>query len=208
MSERDSRPGFNPKHRIVGAVILVAIAVITLPLILNKREPPAHGAKPGEDTKTVIANVPPLAANVPAPAPAPADTEIPSEISVTQPPTPAPLEKSVPDRSGSDNAAPTAPAKRTDGKTANADAASGAAASRKEPGWYVQVGTFSNPDNARALMDKLKRKGYPANLETVRVEQTSVTRVRVGPYGKDSKAKAVKADLQRSFGIRGIVRHY
>lgn len=205
MTDRDARPGgFNPKHRVIGAIILVAVAVITVPLILNKNEPAEQDVKPAGDTKTVIAEVPHSAPPAPAPKPpvetTPMPSEPPSEISVTQPdiapeppasaPTRAPTKAPTPDKAQ-------APAQKS--KTA---------AAQGDKGWFVQVGTFSNPDNARALADKLKRKGYPASLESVRVEQTKVVRVRVGPYPQDAKAKTVQAEIQKGLGIRGIVRHY
>lgn len=199
MTDRDARPGgFNPKHRVIGAIILVAIAVITLPLILNKNEPAEQEAKPAGDTKTVIAEVPQSATPAPAPKPpmeaTPMPSEPPSEISVTQPDVAA---------------EPAAPAPRVPTKAETpAPTKPKMAAARSDKGWFVQVGTFSNPENARALADKLKRKGYPASLESVRVEQTKVVRVRVGPYGQDNKAKTVQADIQKGLGIRGIVRHY
>lgn len=201
MTDRDARPGsFNPKHRVIGAIILVAVAVITVPLILNKNEPPEQDAKPAGDTKTVIAEVPPSAPPTPAPMPpveaAPMPSEPPSEISVTQPdiapepPARAPAKAQTPTTNKAETPVPKSKAARGD------------------KGWFVQVGTFSNPENARALADKLKRKGYPASLESVRVEQTKVVRVRVGPYPQDAKAKTIQADIQKGLGIRGIVRHY
>ncbi|MBI5611649.1 MAG: hypothetical protein HY942_01055, partial [Gammaproteobacteria bacterium] len=71
MTERDDNHDFDPKHRIVGAVILVALAVIFLPMILNKQpEPPAVAPIaeiPPPDSKVVTAPVAP-AAKEPAPA--------------------------------------------------------------------------------------------------------------------------------------------
>src|SRR3989344_1361412 len=66
MADRDdARPVFNPKHRIVGAIVLVALVVIFVPMVLNEREPPAElkGAteaparKVVADTKLVVAPV-------------------------------------------------------------------------------------------------------------------------------------------------------
>ena len=43
MADReDARPDFNPKHRIVGAIIIVALVVIVVPMILNERQPPSE----------------------------------------------------------------------------------------------------------------------------------------------------------------------
>ena len=40
MADNNARPNFNPKHRIVGAIILVALVVIFVPMLLNENEPP------------------------------------------------------------------------------------------------------------------------------------------------------------------------
>src|SRR3990167_8736719 len=41
MADRnEARPDFNPKHRIVGAIVLVALVVIFVPMLLNENEPP------------------------------------------------------------------------------------------------------------------------------------------------------------------------
>ena len=62
----DARPEFNPKHRIIGAIVLVALVVILVPMILSEREPPPElkGAREMPrmeviETKTVVTSVPP-----------------------------------------------------------------------------------------------------------------------------------------------------
>src|SRR5436309_2142929 len=40
MAREDQRPQFNPRHRIAGAIILVSLAVIFVPMLLDDSTPP------------------------------------------------------------------------------------------------------------------------------------------------------------------------
>lgn len=84
MPENEKLPSpVNLKHRLIGAVILVLIAVMLVPLILSEQEPPA-------ELKTVSDAPDKSAAPVSAPAPAA------SEYALPEPPSePAPEQKPV-----------------------------------------------------------------------------------------------------------------
>lgn len=70
--------------------------------------------------------------------------------------------------------------------------ASGASQTPQEPGRYVlQLGVFSNPDNAQELKGKLKQAGIPAQLET---------RVQVGPFANREEALRAQ-DKLRQLGL-------
>ena len=46
----------------------------------------------------------------------------------------------------------------------------------------IQVGAFSDPANARHLLQKLKAQKVPAYSESVSTPKGEKTRVRAGPY--------------------------
>jgi DedD protein len=48
--------------------------------------------------------------------------------------------------------------------------------------FVIQVGAFSDPVNARHLVEKLKAQKVPAYTEPVKTSQGEKTRVRAGPY--------------------------
>ena len=48
--------------------------------------------------------------------------------------------------------------------------------------FVIQVGAFSDPGNARHLVEKLKAEKIPAYTEAVKTSQGEKTRVRAGPY--------------------------
>src|SRR6266566_6301690 len=92
MAKDDERPQFNPKHRIAGAVILVSLAVIFVPMLFEESKPskenpvlteiPARDA-PVSETKVVVT---PIA----APDAVPTGVAVPvSEKSDSEAPVPA-----------------------------------------------------------------------------------------------------------------------
>ncbi|HUS24370.1 MAG TPA: SPOR domain-containing protein [Candidatus Binatia bacterium] len=81
-------------------------------------------------------------------------------------------------------------------------AAPPAAAELDPPGWYVQIGSFGNETNARAVLQRLYDAGQPARLQAVQVGREYWYRVRVGPYGEEAAAREVLARLEKQ-GWRG-----
>ncbi len=55
--------------------------------------------------------------------------------------------------------------------------------------WYVQVGSFEDPVNARSVLVKLYQLGMPTAIQSVQVKKDLWYRVRVGPYALESKAR-------------------
>src|SRR3989344_3603201 len=175
MADRDdARPVFNPKHRIVGAIVLVALVVIFVPMILDEREPPAElkGVREAPprteitETRVVV-------------TPVPADEAKPRESSEAAKITPPPAEsKPAPE------AKPAVPQEKPPQP----------AAAKIENGWVVQVGTFSNTQNALRLRDKLKSLGHAVHTDSVTVGGKKALRLRVGPFA--DRARADKAQAQ------------
>lgn len=224
MAERkDKNDEFNPRHRIVGAVILVALAVIFLPMLLSDRPPetqtagltdtpvPDIGAvvnpasRPGEQpgksaaappaTRTVTVPVEPAAGMKGSARPESAGTETTKSASVRSD-TPAPVVEPPPPKEKKAAAMPSKPA-----SVASKPAA-------LEKGWVVQVGVFSQRDNARRLQERIQQKGYRVRLDPSSSAAGRSVRVEVGPYREAAEAKAAAARLQDQFGIKGLVRSH
>src|SRR5689334_3038124 len=87
MAKDDERPQFNPKHRIAGAIILVSLAVIFVPMLLDESNSPAENQtltkipeRDTADTKVVIAPVaPPVADSARTPSAEPEVAKMPSD---------------------------------------------------------------------------------------------------------------------------------
>ncbi len=222
MAERkDRNEEFNPRHRIVGAVILVALAVIFLPMLLSDRPPgtqtaglsetpmPDVGAvanpasRPGEipgksagvppATRTVTVPVEPAGATKGVARPEPAGTEAAKSAAV-QSGIPAPAAEATPPKEKKETSKPAKPA-----TVASKPAA-------PEKGWVVQVGVFSQRDNARRLQERIQQKGYRVRLDPTSSVAGQPVRVEVGPYRGSAEARAAAARIQNQFGIKGLVR--
>lgn len=55
-------------------------------------------------------------------------------------------------------------------------------------GFVVQLGVFSNPGNARELVDKLNKLGIRAHMET---------RVQIGPFLNRGEAEKAQTEMRR-----------
>jgi len=199
MADRDdARPEFSPKHRIVGAIVLVALVVIFVPMILSGREPPpelkgAREAPPRAEvteTKTVVTPVP-----VEEPQP-PESSEAVKVVEVPVEPKPVPEAK------------PAAPAEKPADAKKPEPAPAKTAAVKIEDGWMVQVGTFTNLQNATRLRDKLKGLGLSVHTDTVTVSGKKAMRLRVGPYAERAKADRAQAQIRKETGVAGVVQSH
>ena len=74
--------------------------------------------------------------------------------------------------------------------------------------WVVQLGSFSSETNANNLNEKLRKAGYPAFVEPLKKESGMAYRVRVGPELLRSDAQALLDKLNKNMQIDGIVIRY
>lgn len=73
--------------------------------------------------------------------------------------------------------------------------------------WIVQVGTFSDQANAEKLNKQLKANNYPSFLQPITLAKSrKATRVRVGPFGSQTKANEIRDALKRQLKINGFVK--
>jgi cell division septation protein DedD len=205
--EESSAPssGFNPRYRVIGAVVLVLLAIVLLPFIFGKRElrDTTRVAPDGEsDTQVVVTDlgresgsgkdkggIPPPISPVAFP---PDVVTVPEVAAEGAPPA-------LPDKSSAGSTGDEAPAVKTSAGD-SALKATPAAGNR----WYVQMGVFAQASNADRLKDQLLKAGF----DTVSVESADGgrKRVRVGPYEDARHAKTALAAIERKTGLRGVVR--
>jgi DedD protein len=199
MADRDdARPEFNPKHRIVGAIVLVALVVIFVPMILSGREPPpelkgTREAPPRAEvteTKTVVTPVP-----VEEPQP-PESSEAMKVVEVPVEPKPVPEAK------------PATPVEKPAEAKKPEPAPAKPVAAKIEDGWMVQVGTFTNLQNATRLRDKLKSLGLSVHTDSVTVSGKKAVRLRVGPFAERAKADRAQAQIRKETGVAGVVQSH
>jgi DedD protein len=181
------------KQRLVGAVVLVSLAIIFIPMMLDGGERssmPIFGSN--IPTKPDIQFEP---LEIPLQPVAPIAEERPVLIDKPEPaptkPAPAPTKPKPLSKQESAPTAKPAPAKPATDTAPDA--------------WVVQVGSFSQSSNALALRDKLRAKGFTAFVEKLKSDSGTVYRVRIGPELKREKAEELRKRLKSKLRMKGIV---
>jgi DedD protein len=222
------------KERLIGAAILVMLAVIFIPMILNNAgsnetaitrtnipEPPAG------DFNTRV--VPLRESDVQQPPEQPRET-VTEEVAGEQAPpqetepkvatpttreegkeatTPAPEEAKPAAAPVTKPAAPQAAAKTAAPAPSAGTTSAQSRDARGLTAWVVQIGSFSSQANADRLVKKLRDAGYPAFVEPVKQGGEKVYRVRVGPELQRSDAQALRDKLMKELKMKGLmVYHY
>ena len=90
--------------------------------------------------------------------------------------------------------------------TETADSAEKAEFTRSlEGAWVVQLGSFGNEDNARRLRDKVLAMGLGAHLQQFTRGDSTLTRVFSGPFVNRAEADKAKSVLDKEFGLKSLV---
>ena len=202
------------KQRLVGASVLIALAVVVLPMLLGGRpngqeqqsqkiELPPHPPELNFETRRYpVGEQAPQGAREEAPRikplPTPDDT---TTVDATEP-VPEPLEVSPGMQTGtvgeSESARNVAPQRVPEQATA---APPESRPSSGQAGRYVvQVASFGSMDNANRLSETLRGYGYDVMSDTVKSDVGTLHRVRVGPFGSETEAGAVLSRLQAQIG--------
>jgi DedD protein len=200
--------------RLIGATVLVALAVLLIPELLSGRktvEPAveegaaAKGTRsftielgsPGGEAKMTAppapSAIPPTSRAQAAPAgESGTAVETPGAVAGVEPPgvgaAAGPAESAPPERTAEPEPTP-------------AQAAQPAPSPPPEPvkagGWVVQVGAFGSVDAARRMVDELSAAGFEAHVAPVTRSGRTLHRVRVGPVpgrpAADQLAQRLKA---------------
>jgi len=211
------------KQRLVGASVLIILAVIVLPMLLSGRsdtlkqesrqiELPAKPEELSFETRRFPVGVP----EKPMPAIAQAENKINDENvetpGVTQqeeddaavkPVSAAENintvnQKDKPDSSAHPVVKPPAVTTITlnSGPDKNADTTRAADGSQDMPRYLVQVASFSSEKNANALASQLRADHLPVLMDVVDRAAGRLHRVRIGPYAERSDADAVVAGIR------------
>ncbi len=181
------------RRRLVGAIALILLIVVFLPMILDNEPKPLN--------QDIAISIPPIPKPENAQMPAPVQPDTPTPAAPVNPrvaglpdgnsgrqiePPPEPT-KSV--RQLDPKPAPI-PAPKHDPKPVSTSAAS------DEESFVVQLGAFSNSANAKALQRKLQDNKFKAYTEIVKSMDGDRTRVRVGPYPTREAAESARERLK------------
>jgi DedD protein len=182
------------KQRIVGALVLLALAVIFLPMLLSREDELRH----------VQVDAPQMPA-----APAMSDVELePVIVPEPQPVADEPMAaEPVSDQAlvAAEPIAPvTAPAAapvQPPAVAAPAPVANKLDANSLPISWSVQLASLSSASGAQALQKTLRSQGYNAYVRTF----DGMNRVFVGPLIERAEANRVRDQLNRQHKLNGFV---
>ncbi|WP_408597729.1 SPOR domain-containing protein [Pseudomonas sp. PLMAX] len=206
------------KQRMVGALVLVALAVIFLPMLFSRQDEQRQVTvqAPAAPQAPVMPQVQVEPVVVPEPQalpqePVPSDEEIaqqeapvapvapvapaPTVKPVTPPPAPAP----VPALAAKPATAPSQPISAAPGKpdtTQSRVDANGLSVS-----WSVQLASLANRESAEKLQKTLRSQGYNAYIRTA----DGKNRVFVGPLIERAEADRLRDLLNRQQNLKGFV---
>lgn len=205
------------KQRMVGALVLIAVAVIFLPMLFTREdetrqvqvEAPAAPQAPAA-SQVRVDPVPVPEPQVLPQEPVPGDDDMSSRQPPSMPIAPAPTAQTA-------QTAPAAPASKAAAKPAPAPATAAAPAAPAAPAkpaapagvdanglsisWSVQLASMSNRANADNLQKTLRTQGYNAYIRTA----DGVNRVFVGPLIERAEADRLRDQLDKQQKLKGIV---
>ena len=192
------------KQRLVGAVVLVSLAVIFIPIILEGPDDEWSPRTQGMPEPPQIAYQAEGDVELPLPAEEPPEEMAPEPVSATaesQPPPPvdAGTPAAIQPSSGNEPAA-AAPAPAPQPVRASpppVPAASG--------DWVIQVGRFTQRLNAQGLRDRLKKAGYAAFLREDKSDSGQSWQVLVGPLKTRGDAEKIRDELASKRHLKGFV---
>lgn len=215
------------KQRLIGALVLGALAVIFIPMIVIG--PESKGAADAADVPITVPDAPegefvtreiPLGPPLAAPAPAadgvvaanPADPNGLATVDATADVAPRVDVLATEDAVAVDAASgqPT-PAPAPVAAVQAPPAAPAPAAAPVEPAavaagdYHVTAGSFGNRANADALVARLKSSGLPAYTEPTAVGGQPATRVKVGPFADRAAAEAARVRTAAISGSAAVI---
>ena len=193
------------KERIIGAAVLVVFVVLVVPIFLDG--PPEEGEivtervlLPGQEeqkTQTVVLDRDRTEPVPTASSPAPQKSEQPVEKPATQQPRPAVVRQPEPQ-----------PEPETEPAASNPPPAEKPAPATSTTGmWAVQLGSFSNKENADKLAADLRKQGYSAFIRELQTGAGVMHRVRIGPQKDRESAEAMAARLAKVGHTGKVVPH-
>jgi DedD protein len=212
------------KERLVGAAVLVAIAVWLIPWVLDGPEAPLESGgsslqlpaaeepmpmrtqtlrlgdapESGSAAPSPVAPTPPPAEPVAAAEPPPATPAAVTEDEPAETPAVAAVrpesERAAPVTTTPPPAAPPATARTPPKPTASAAPAASG-------DWIVQLGSFGEEANARRLAQQSGTFGYKAEVSSYQSGGRTLYRVRVGPAKSRAAADATASAL-KAHGIK------
>jgi DedD protein len=188
-----------PKRKlgyVLAAFLTVAIVALVVLMAPNWQS---------SESRPTQAHTPPAVEQVQAPIPAAAPPSPPPEVAhqpagaLGRAPAPETKIAASPEKSEIEHKPATAPAAKSEIENQAAAKSAGQKSPDEKPGerqYFVQLGTFANPANARQLQQRASAEGFRAYTEVVNSPEGKTTRVRAGPFPTREEAQRARAKLK------------
>ncbi len=188
------------KQRLLGAAVLIALAVVFVPMFFPGAPPETEStavsldipAEPGSELKSQVFELDlpgqPSHTQTSAPAlnlPEPIDQQVQPPAAVSSLPSSETSVAEIP-----------AESPKPDLKAADTEESAVSTGTAAAPRFAISLGVFAKVSNADARLAKAKLLGYPAYMETVQVDGKSAHGVRVGPFDGRASAEAARLRLK------------
>lgn len=187
------------KQRVIGALVLLGVAIIFLPSFFKERRPyqvdlqTQIPARP--DITPIIINDPRKLIGIDA-APVPESMFLPESNQVVVEDMEALQAMPV---AATPEPVSTPSVDRVKPVTASKPPVSAAKA------WVIQVASLRNAASAKTLRDKLQKRGYKAYIREVTSSAGMVSRVFIGPKLNKDAALSIKAKVDSAFKVNSLV---
>jgi len=203
------------KQRMVGALVLVALAVIFLPMLFTREDEmrqvrveapqaPAMPSLPEVQVEPVAVPEPQVLPEEPQQPPVVVDESTAPASTPSQPITPSP-------QTQTQAQAAKPPAPKVEAKPAATAAPAVSAAKPAAPSkidvnglpvsWSIQLASLSNRAGAESLQQTLRSQGYNAYIRSA----GGMNRVYVGPLIERAEAERVRDAINRKHSLKGFV---
>lgn len=181
------------KQRLIGALVLIVLAVVFLPMIFNNK---------GDKIPETVVTVPPEP--IKPDTPVNQATHLPPatvQPSVAQQPVITTTDTTIPSTppSTSQPVVTTPVTPPTDRPVVAKPDANGLTAT-----WTIQVAAVTNLANAESFRDRLRKANYNAYVRS----EGNVHRVFVGPFIEKAVATKTQQQIQKQFNEKGIIREF
>lgn len=214
------------KHRLVGALVFLALAVALWPLLFETRDqvlldqsrqvpraPTFNKYEPSQD----IVQLDEQGSDVAAPS-VPGSATQGDSRDLSGSPAPAAVAEAVPPAGGNEpEGAVQQDNSPVQDKEATGSAVEAGASAVQQPrlddkglpvAWVLQVASLSKRENAERLRDQLLAKGFPAYITYVATDSSQVARVFVGPKVDQQHLINVKKQLDKEFRINSVIMRF
>lgn len=211
---------YGMRERLSGAIILIALAVIFVPMLFDEPAPREDRPEPSLSIDAPI-DVERHDVAEPTPPASLAGTDSSEESSEdeasgqeasaprtdTEPADPIADLAQAADRRLSEKESESRNESASENANEGASAASSAGAGDVEPaveagGWAVQVGSFGEPANVKRLLARLRDEGFSAYS---RPRGNDLTTVYVGPFGSSEAGERAVAEVKARINLQGLL---